>query len=180
MVLHWSKADLAFRSHRCLGHTKDGSRCKLKTRADDLCWMHQEKIKGLRVKNSPIAGLGLFAVKEFKKGEQVTEYKGEILNRDELDRRYPGDRDASYVYQMNRDKFIDARKPTSCLGRFINAPTRGRGNVETPYAHKKEQRELKIRAIKNIQPGEELLLKYGNGPGLGYEGKPKPNKKKSK
>lgn len=105
----------------------------------------------------------------FKKGEEVTKYSGKILNKKKLDKKFPGDTIAEYVIQVTKDHYIDAQKPTSCLGRFMNAATnRRRPNAKFARGTSRSK-AIKIMATKNIKNGEELFASYGEGEGLGYE-----------
>lgn len=60
-------------SERCEYIKQNGERCRLRTRRSFLCWHHQSKQDGVRIKKSgiPNAGLGLFADKNLKKNDKV-------------------------------------------------------------------------------------------------------------
>ena len=76
---------------RCEGQTVAGERCKKRTcRYLPTCHIHTKKKYGLLVKKSsiPNAGDGLFALKEFKQGEFIADYKGEVLTKAQRDNRY--------------------------------------------------------------------------------------------
>jgi hypothetical protein len=144
-------------------------------------------IERVRVKKRGIkkAGNGLFAsefgltkhggrtkrgckpVVLFEKDDFITSYTGDHLTKAPLDRRYPGDIDVQYGFQIGPDHYIDARESTSCFGRYANSH---KGVTKYPNAY------LGVRggrggvfAEKRIHQGEEILVSYGEGPGLGYE-----------
>jgi SET domain-containing protein len=56
-----------------------------KTKAQKIKSRHASK--GVEVKRSKLGGLGLFATRDFKKGEFIIEYIGEKLTTAEADRR---------------------------------------------------------------------------------------------
>lgn len=149
---------------QCSGTTKSKERCKKRTTTDHKCWIHASKEDGVRVKKSniPQAGKGLFAEKDFKKEEKVTDYCGERLTKQQLDQRYDEDETAQYAVQMGNNYFIDARKSTDCFGRYINSPlrTKFKGNVR--FATRPGQSgKVSIKATRNIKKGSELYLPYG-------------------
>ena len=153
-------------SIRCSGITKSGARCKCKTRKTNLCWIHLKKTKNLRVKPSNIAGagFGLYATKDFKKKEKVAEYKG--LTK----RRKPS---GHYGLQVKRNppKYIDAKNPHSCSGRYCNTcrkrnkdagECRG-NNAKFAISHRNNQTTVNIKATKKIRTNDEIFIPYGSG-----------------
>ena len=66
------------RTGQCIGHTAKGARCKRKTARGDVCFMHLRN-QSLAIKKStiPNAGLGVYTLSERKKGDYLTNYKGE-------------------------------------------------------------------------------------------------------
>ena len=77
-----------YSSHVCGAPTKGGRRrCSRRTAKGTLCWQHGMSSLGLRVKKSQIrgAGLGLFTTKTIQKDKLIDKYKGEKLNKNELD-----------------------------------------------------------------------------------------------
>lgn len=100
---------------QCTGHLPNGNRCKKRTgKVGPMCWMHTKSKLGLQVKRSTIpgAGLGLFATKKLPKGSEVDEYRGKMLNEEQIDNKANTD----YVFRINQNKYIDAEKTNSCVG----------------------------------------------------------------
>ena len=66
----------------CTGYTKKGTRCRRKTQKGTLCFQHLKSVKHLKITKSGIkdAKLGLFATDKFKKGQQIDQYKGNMIN----------------------------------------------------------------------------------------------------
>ncbi|MEK7189206.1 MAG: SET domain-containing protein [Patescibacteria group bacterium] len=96
-----------------------------------------------------IAGLGLFAAEPIRRGQFIIEYKGRVLadaKAQELDTRY--------LFLINRNWTIDgsSRRNTA---RYINHSCRP--NCEPGIYAKR----IKIYALRNIKPGEELTYDYG-------------------
>ena len=97
--------------NQCTANTKNGQQCKRITCRTGLCYQHLKLKEGLKLKKShiPNSGLGLFATKEFKKNDNVARYTGDISAI-----RIEG----PYVLQVNKNKFIDAKKTSSSAGRY--------------------------------------------------------------
>ena len=104
----------------------------------------------VRIKRG-LAGLGLFAVKEFKKGEQIIEYTGERITREEADKR-----GGKYLFEVTDSLVIDG-KDRSNLSRYINHSCRPNAEAE----HDESEDRIYIIAKKKIKPGEEITYHYG-------------------
>lgn len=175
MVIQWNAFERGVKGKRCNGRTRVGRRCRARTKADHYCHMHAGEQAGVYVDASRIPGArnGLYAGRNFKKNEVVTTYAGKIVNQAYLDRKYPG-APAEYALRVGPDRYLDAEKPTTCFGRFINSSGGGnkgfrQANVrfcQPPRGHQATQSN--IRANRNIKSGQELLVSYGEGEGLGY------------
>lgn len=98
------------------------------------------------------AGLGLFALKDITKDEEVIEYVGEIITDKEAQKR--GGR---YLFELNDQWTIDG-KGRSNTARYIN-----HGCKPNCYAelNEKETRVF-IKAKRAIKKGEELTYHYGS------------------
>lgn len=98
-------------------------------------------------------GLGLFATKKIKKGTKIIRYFGPML--DSKNKKHDGI-DNKYLFEINNRWTIDGsvRKNTA---RYINHACRP--NAESDVNSRK--RKVIIRAIKTIQPGEEINYDYG-------------------
>lgn len=60
------------------------------------------------------AGLGLFANKQFKRGDLIIEYTGETISEEEVNRR-----GGKYLFELNDDWAIDG-KGRDNIARYIN------------------------------------------------------------
>jgi uncharacterized protein len=97
------------------------------------------------------AGLGLFAMRDVKKGECIIEYTGEAISHEEADRR--GGR---YLFILNEKTVLDGKKHEH-KGRYMNHACKP--NCE---AIVENDERIMIYAIKNIKKGEEFTYDYGN------------------
>ena len=98
-------------------------------------------------------GLGLFATKPIRKGTRIIRYFGRLL-----DSRKKAD-DAienKYLFELNDRWTIDGSIRKN-VARYINHACRP--NAESDV--KPRKRKVFIRAIKNIEPGEEINYDYG-------------------
>lgn len=105
--------------------------------------------KQVKVKRG-LAGLGLFAGEDIKKGEIIIEYIGNILNKEEADKRVT----SQYLFEVNRNKTIDGT-PRWNTARYANHSC-----VPNAESDIKKGRVFVI-AIKNIKDGEEIVYDYG-------------------
>ncbi len=102
----------------------------------------------LRVSRSK-AGLGLFARVPIKKGQFIVRYSGKKIRTETAD-----ELDTRYLFELNTRWTIDGSNRRN-LARYINHSCRP--NAETYFV----KHVIKIRAIKNIQPGSEITYHYG-------------------
>jgi uncharacterized protein len=98
-------------------------------------------------------GLGLFATKPIKKGAKIVRYFGPILDSrkkkdDEIENKY--------LFELTNRWTIDGSVREN-VARYINHACRP--NAESDVRPRK--RKVFIRAIKNIEPGEEINYDYG-------------------
>jgi hypothetical protein len=98
-------------------------------------------------------GLGLFATKPIKKGTRIIRYFGPIL-----DSRIPeqDDIENKYLFELNGRWTIDGSVRKN-LARYINHSCRP--NAESDV--RPRERRVYIRAIKNIEAGDEINYDYG-------------------
>ena len=97
------------------------------------------------------SGLGLFALKNFKKGDLIIEYTGEKITEEEANRR-----GGKYLFELNDNWTIDG-KGRDNLARYINHSCK-----PNTYPELDDQEEhIYIYAKKNIKAGEELTYNYG-------------------
>ncbi|WP_454626508.1 SET domain-containing protein [Bradyrhizobium cenepequi] len=98
-------------------------------------------------------GLGLFATKPIKKGTRIVRYFGPLLDskkkeEDEIENKY--------LFELTNRWTIDGSIREN-VARYINHSCRP--NAESDVRPRK--RKIYIRAIKNIEPGEEINYDYG-------------------
>lgn len=104
----------------------------------------------VKVKRSS-AGLGLFANKDFKKGDLIIEYIGEKITEAEANRR--GGR---YLFELNDDWTIDGKDRTN-VARYINHACKPNAYPELDDA----EEHIYIYAKRAIKAGEEITYHYG-------------------
>ncbi|HDQ16886.1 MAG TPA: SET domain-containing protein [Candidatus Vogelbacteria bacterium] len=95
------------------------------------------------------AGLGLFAQKEYKRGEKIIEYTGELISTDEAN-----ERGGKYLFEINSRWTIDG-KDRKNISRYINHSCQP--NAEAVISG----RRVFIFARKKIKIGEEICYDYG-------------------
>jgi uncharacterized protein len=98
-------------------------------------------------------GLGLFATKPIKKGTKIIRYFGPILDSRKKDEDAIENK---YLFELNGRWTIDGSVRQN-LARYINHACKP--NAESDV--KPRKRKVFIRAIKNIEPGEEINYDYG-------------------
>jgi hypothetical protein len=98
-------------------------------------------------------GLGLFATKPIKKGRRIIRYFGPLLDSKKKD---DDAIENKYLFELNNRWTIDGSVRAN-LARYINHACKP--NAESDV--KPRKRRVYIRAIKNIEPGEEINYDYG-------------------
>ena len=99
-------------------------------------------------------GLGLFATKPIKKGTKIVRYFGPLL--DSRNKKHEGIEN-KYLFELNGRWTIDGSVRRN-IARYINHACRP--NAESDVSERK--RKVVIRAIRNIEPGEEINYDYGS------------------
>jgi SET domain-containing protein len=98
-------------------------------------------------------GLGLFATKPIKKGEKIIRYFGPILDSKKEDEDAIENK---YLFELNNRWTIDGSVREN-VARYINHSCKP--NAESDV--KPRKRKIIIRAIKDIEPGDEINYDYG-------------------
>ena len=98
-------------------------------------------------------GLGLFATKPIKKGTRIIRYFGPLLDSKKEDEDAIENK---YLFELTNRWTIDGSIREN-VARYINHACRP--NAESDV--KPRKRKVYIRAIKNIEPGEEINYDYG-------------------
>src|SRR5205807_1024324 len=111
------------------------------------------------IKNKPYrvgrsrTGLGLFATKPIKKGTKIVRYFGPLLDSK---KKKDDAIENKYLFELNNRWTIDGSVREN-VARYINHACRP--NAESDV--KPRKRKVFIRAIKKIEPGEEINYDYG-------------------
>jgi len=98
-------------------------------------------------------GLGLFATKPIKKGAKIVRYFGPLLDSK---KKKDDAIENKYLFELNGRWTIDGSIRKN-IARYINRACKP--NAESDV--KPRKRKVVIRAIKNIEPGEEINYDYG-------------------
>jgi hypothetical protein len=99
-----------------------------------------------------LAGLGLFAGENIKKGELIIEYIGDILNKEEADKKIT----SQYLFEITRNKTIDG-SPRWNIARYCNHACEEAANAESEI----KKGRIFVKAIKDIKEGDEIVYDYG-------------------
>lgn len=95
-------------------------------------------------------GLGVFATEPIRKNKYIVEYTGPLLTNKQCDER-PNNR---YWFEVNSRWTIDG-SPRSNTARYINHSCRPNADPMI------RDRRIWIKAIRNIEPGDEITYDYG-------------------
>jgi uncharacterized protein len=94
-------------------------------------------------------GLGLFALKPFRRGEFIAYYSGPLIGNkraDELDNKY--------LFEVNARWTVDGSSRKN-IARYVNHSCRPNAEADV------KKRKILITAIKTIHPGDEITYNYG-------------------
>src|ERR1700760_508492 len=108
--------------------------------------------KPYRIGRSP-TGLGLFATRRIKKGTRIIRYFGPLLDSK---KKKDDAIENKYLFELTNRWTIDGSVREN-VARYINHACKP--NAESDVRPRK--RKVFIRAIKNIEPGEEINYDYG-------------------
>ncbi|MCC6182702.1 MAG: SET domain-containing protein [Bacteroidia bacterium] len=117
----------------------------------------------LEVKTSqlPNSGKGLFTKSDIKKGTKIIEYKGEIIDWKEYEKRVERDEDG-YLFFINKKHCIDAFNTPQYKARYANDAA-GLSRVKgfrNNSVYEIEDNKCYIVATRNIKAGEEIFVSY--------------------
>lgn len=144
-------------TQRCTADNKQRIQCGCKTAKGQHCHVHMRVHDGLRVAASTVAraGCGLFAARDFARGEHLADYTG-----DELLIRH--DRDGGpYCLSLTQRRAIDAARTNTGYGRWANDP---RGTDHGPNAEfviNPARGTGRLRATTSVRKGDEIFVSYG-------------------
>lgn len=111
----------------------------------------------LQVKRSGVHGQGVFALQPITAGDTIIEYTGEVISWEEALRRHPHDPsqpDHTFYFHIDDERVIDG-KVGGNLSRWINHACDP--NVEADDSSGR----IFLRALRDIEPGDELFFDYG-------------------
>ena len=110
----------------------------------------------IAVRESPIHGRGVFALRAIPKGTRIIEYKGKLITDEEADRRYGRVQEHSahtMLFSVDDGLVIDATRNGNSA-RWINHSCSPNCKIE------EENHRIFIEARRDIRPGEELFYDY--------------------
>ncbi|MFO7570542.1 MAG: SET domain-containing protein-lysine N-methyltransferase [Smithellaceae bacterium] len=109
-----------------------------------------------QVRASGIHGKGVYAVQPIRAGEKVLEYQGEIITWKKALSRHPHDPDQpnhTFYFHLNDGHVIDA-KSSRAPAKWVNHSCNP--NMEADQ----EGLRVFLKALRDIEPGEELFYDY--------------------
>ncbi|KAG7226325.1 hypothetical protein INR49_003077 [Caranx melampygus] len=115
---------------------------------------------------SVFKGRGVFTSAPFEKGDFLLEYQGELISKQECERRQRLYRNSLKVF-MFEFKFngklwcVDAAKEDGTLGRLVN-DDHVNPNAKMKYMMVEGKPHLCLFATRDISPGEEITYDYGD------------------
>ncbi len=114
-------------------------------------------VRRIQTRRSGVHGKGVFALSDFAAGETIIEYVGEIISWKEALRRHPHDPtdpNHTFYFHIDEDHVIDAKFGGNS-SRWINHSCKP--NCEPDEVDGR----IFIKALRDIQAGEELNYDYG-------------------
>ena len=109
-----------------------------------------------RLRNSRIHGRGAFATQLIPAGTRIIEYKGERISNEMADLRYPDTAARphhTFLFSIDDEEVVDAAYRGNA-SRWINHSCNP--NCDAVI----DDRRIFIEAVRDIQPGEELVYDY--------------------
>jgi SET domain-containing protein len=103
--------------------------------------------KNIIIKKSKINKKGVFARRDFKKGDVILKWKPKILRKPEAEKLEDNQR--HYLYKVGRNKYFLMQSPEKFVNHSCEANTRVKNNCDV--------------AVRNIEKGEEITSNYGKG-----------------
>ncbi len=113
------------------------------------------------VRTSPIHGRGVVARVPLAAGERICEYRGEKIGWPEALRRHPHDPSQpfhTFYFSIDDDYVIDGNVGGD-FSRFMNHSCEP--NCEAELVERAGATHIYIQALRDIEPGEELVYNYG-------------------
>jgi len=113
--------------------------------------------KRTQVRESGVHGKGVYAVRPLTAGAKVLEYKGEIITWKEALRRHPHDPDQpnhTFYFHLDDGHVIDGKHQGNSA-KWINHSCHPNMEAE------QDGDRVFLKALRDIDPGEELFFDYG-------------------
>ncbi len=117
----------------------------------------QTSKRRFQVRRSSVHGRGVFAVAPIARDDVIIEYTGEVIGWPEALRRHPhdpNDPNHTFYFSLEGGKVIDA-KVGGNSARWINHA------CEPNCQADETDGRVFIRALRDLQPGDELFYDYG-------------------
>lgn len=111
----------------------------------------------IQVRRSGVHGRGVYAVAPIEAGDTLIEYTGERIDWDEALRRHPHDPkqpNHTFYFHLDTGQVIDALHGGNS-SRWINH------SCEPNCEAEEVEGRVFIKALRDLQPGEELFYDYG-------------------
>ncbi|MEO8924071.1 MAG: SET domain-containing protein-lysine N-methyltransferase [Caldimonas sp.] len=114
--------------------------------------------KSIEVRASGVHGKGVFAVAPIAEGKRIIEYTGPIITWKEAQRRHPHDPDEpnhTFFFHIDDKRVIDG---------LNGGPAKWINHACEPNCEADEDEDagrVFIKALRDIEPGEELNYDYG-------------------
>ncbi|KRX83029.1 N-lysine methyltransferase SETD8-A, partial [Trichinella sp. T6] len=120
----------------------------------------------LEVREFPIKGRGVIAKRKFAHEEFVVEYRGELIESAEAQRReeryQKNSRIGCYMFYFYfKGKHLDATRESVHKGRLLNHSAKG-SNLKSKILEVNNRPHVIFLAKRDIEAGEELLYDYGD------------------
>lgn len=115
----------------------------------------------VKISTLPNAGKGLFTDKPIKQGKRIIEYKGEIIDWKEYEKRVLEDKDG-YLFYINKKRCIDAFATPQHKARYANDAlglSRVKG-AKNNSSYEIDGDQCFIVSDRDIEAGEEILVSY--------------------
>jgi hypothetical protein len=126
------------------------------------CSIQRGVPKSTLLGDSGIHGLGLYACDDIQKDDFVGEYKGEIITKEEAERRgavYELQK-LSYLFSLNAAQEVDSTYFGNKV-RFINHAAEKTANLYPRIITVNTVHRIALYASRDIDAGQELLFDYG-------------------
>jgi uncharacterized protein len=109
----------------------------------------------------PMAGKGLFTDKPIKKNTKIIEYRGEIINWKQYEKRVAEDKDG-YLFFISNSRCIDAYPTPQYKGRYANdaAGLKRVKGLSNNSSYQVFGNKCYIVAERDIKAGEEIFVDY--------------------